>query len=547
MRPSTEELQNLVAEMALLIQKNDEPDPQFYALFLQHPEFAFHLVDLIDAFDEDKIDDDPPIYSACIFALDICVAQLEAAAEGKNKVASKVLTQLMDHLADLINSHKHSLGFWLPILNAFYEVHVELSTKLKNAYLELANQDDDSYDEFDTLAHLDSIKELIHELSDLSGFDIVENFFAQSYAMPPDFFADLVVDLYSIDEGQDIALLTLLHPKAEVREVVVQTIEQLINEVTLSSLSLSRLEIIKHWYPESFHPTFNKWIKIQRKKGVVFAPEIVGPKNVVIRASEVDGLGSQGIFIHVKHKRKQRLCGLLLKYNSGIKDVWLTSTISAKEVEEYYAQVFDGTVTLRDVDLDYLQIMVEHFLAVSMERGTIPDLHLLEIQELIGLRFRPKKLDMDYIFESLSVQIVPFTQEIIAQSLKRSKSWFKNKKFTESWYLESPLIDKIVNHNSSYIDGVKVCRLEEAVEQVFAQEMEQHRDLWQFHFLWMALWAKVDPKKREKIWQDSFLIAYCIREGKPLNSLPLMVEICNQTVINSVETMQERKTHLSKE
>src|SRR3546814_12999885 len=60
----------------------------------------------------------------------------------------------------------------------------------------------------DEVDHLNSIREMIAELSDLSVFDIAENFFAQSYAMPADFFTDLILDLYSIEEGQDIALLT---------------------------------------------------------------------------------------------------------------------------------------------------------------------------------------------------------------------------------------------------------------------------------------------------------------------------------------------------
>ena len=65
-------------------------------------------------------------------------------------------------------------------------------------------------------------------------FDIAENFFAQSYAMPPEFFADLIVDLYNIEEGQDIALLTLLHPKAEVREIAIATLDQIMDQVTLN-------------------------------------------------------------------------------------------------------------------------------------------------------------------------------------------------------------------------------------------------------------------------------------------------------------------------
>lgn len=72
-------LNHLIAEMAVLIERNDDPDPQLYAPFFQHPEFAFKLVDLINKLDEELIHDGPPIYSACVFALDICFAQLQAA------------------------------------------------------------------------------------------------------------------------------------------------------------------------------------------------------------------------------------------------------------------------------------------------------------------------------------------------------------------------------------------------------------------------------------------------------------------------------------
>lgn len=541
------ELQRLIAEMAVLIEQNDDPDPQLYALFFQNPEFSFQLIELINNLDEDLIHDDgPQIYSACIFALDICVAQLQAGTESNSKISAKFLIQLMNRLADIINTNKHTLSFWLPVLNAFYEVHVELTQELKDAYFDLANQDDDDLDEDDQFSHLDSIRDLIHELSDLSIFDIAENFFAQSYAMPPEFFADLIVDLYNIEEGHDIALLTLLHPKAEVREIAVATLDQIMDKVTLTSISLSRLQIIKHWYSESYAATFNRWIKNQRKKGVVFEPEPVLAK-ITIKATEVDGTGSQGIFIHVRKNRKNRLCGLLLKYNLGLKDAWITPIIPAAEVADYYRQAFEESVTLREVDVYYFQLMVEHFLAITVERGDIPYLHFLEVQELLGLRLRPNKLDLEYFFDQLSVQITPFTQEVIQASLKRSKSWLKNKPFTESWYLENSIIDKIVNHNSSFIDGVRVCRLEDAMDTVFAEEMELNREKWQFHFLWIALWVKAKTRMNEKVWQDSFLIAYTIHEGVPLKNIPVMKEICYQTVINSVETMQERRTHLSKE
>ncbi len=546
MTTSSEELHHLLAEMAASIEQNEDPDPQLYTPFFQHPEFAFELIELINNLEEDPLHESSPLYSACVFALDICVAQLQAAVEANNKVVAKSLNQLMNLLASLINTNKHSLNFWLPVLNAFYEVHAELTQELKDAYFDLASNEEELLDEREPSSHLESIRDLIHELSDLSVFDIAENFFAQSYAMPAEFFADLIIDLYSIEEGQDIALLILLHPKDEVRAIAVATLDLLMEQITLSSISLSRLQVIKYWYDGSYHATFDRWIKMQRKKGVVFTHETAIPK-ITIRATEIDGTGSQGIFIQTRKNKKNRLCGLLVNDNVGIKDAWITPSIPAADVKDYYKQAFTENVTLREVDTHYFELMVEHFLAITVERGDIPYLHFLEIQELLGLRLRPNKLNLDHLFEQLSVQIVPFTQDVIHESLQRSKSWLKSKAFTESWYIEDPIIDKIVNHNSSFIDGVKVCRMADAMDAVFAEEMELNRNKWQFHFLWVALWSKAKARKNEKIWQDSFLIAHAIREGTPLKEIPVMQEICRQTVINSVETMQERRTHLSQE
>lgn len=543
---SIKTLKTWITDMAALIEKDDDPNPEFYSHFLQEPTLALHLVELIDEVDETKLDDNQAYYSACVFALDICVAQLQSAIEGGNKLADRTLNQLMNHITVAITSRKHTLSFWLPVLNAFYEVHAELSPELKDAYFDLANDDDDLSPE-EELSHLDSIRDLIQELADLSVFDIAENFFAQSYAMPPDFFADLVADLYSIDEGMDIALLTLLHPNPEVREVVVAIHEHLMPDITLSSISLTRMQAIKNWYPPEYHTQFDRWIKLQRKKGVVFMNAAIAASVVRIKASEVDGSGAQGLFIHLRKNRKNRLCGMLLKKNIGIKDAWITPVISRADVAHYYDEAFDDSVMLRDVDMTYLLMMTNHFLAITIEQGAMPDLHLLEIQEELGLHFLPQKLDVDYLIEQLGVLISPFTSESTRESLNRSKTWPKNKRFTESWYIENVHVDKLVNRCCSFVEGVKVCRFDEAMQTVFSQEMELHREHWLFHFLWITLWLKSRARKNEKIWQDSFFIVYAIQTDMPLGSIPIMREICRESVVNSIETMQERRTHLNQE
>lgn len=545
MMPDIEQVKQWLEHMAVSIKNNEEPSAHYYGFFIDEPMLASLLVTLISELDEQEMDNERSYYSACIFALDVCVAQIQSAFENGNKQAEKNMHQLMEALAHLIDQHTHSLLFWLPILNAFYDVHAELTPVLRNAYLNLVDEDDDR-SEHDEVTHLNSIRDLIHELSDLSVFDIAENFFAQSYAMPADFFSDLLFDLYSIDEGQDIGLLALLHPEYEVREVVIATLESLMPQVTLSSIALSRLKSIMSWYPVSYQEQLSRWIKEQRKKEVIFHQSM--PAEIVsIHASEVDGGGAQGIFIHIKRGRKHRLCGLLVKYGFGIKDAWITPSLSAKETKHYYQEVFDDSMMLRPVDVPYLEKIANHFLAITIARGGMPDLHLLEIQEEMGLHFTPELIDIDSFIHELSIQISPFTPDILQASLKRTKLWPKTKRFTESWYLENGRIDKLVNRCCSFVDGVKVCRFEDAIQDVFEHELEETRVRWVFHFVWIAMWLNARTRKNEKLWQDAFFVAYAIHTGVPLHEIPIMQEICHQTVLNSIETMHERRTHLSQE
>ena len=547
MTQSIEHLKQWISTIASLIKNEEDPSTDDAVLFLQAPQLVLSLIELIDELQEETLDDDSSEYSACLYALDHCVAQLQSAAEGHNKLAERTLNQLMDHMAAVILRRNHSLGYWLPSLNTFYDVHVELSMALKNAYFELAN-DHEIEGEFtpeEESAHLNSIRDLIQELGEASVFDIAENFFAQSYAMPPDFFADLVVDLYNIHEGREIALLTLLHPDPEVREVVVETLNDLLPNLTLSPTSLTRLQAIKNWYPMAYHDQFNYWIKQQRKKGVTFLPLEPSAKIVQIKASEVDGSGAQGVFVHFRKQRKNRLCGLLFKQYIGLKDTWVTPVIPSAEVVRYYHEAFDDSIVLRDVDLPYFVMMTCHFLAITLEKGSMPCLHLLEMQEELGLHLLPQRLETTYLIEELGVQISPFTPESTRESLHRSKSWLNTKSFSESWFIENEHVDKLVNRCCAFVDGVKVCRFEEAMSAVLSEEMEKQREHWLFHFLWITLWLKAGGRKNETTWQDSFFIAYAIQSGVPLAAIPLMHEICRESVINSIETMQSRRTHLN--
>lgn len=537
------ELTQWVTKIAEYIQQDEDISPDCHAYFLDNPALAMQVIDLLSALDEHQIEGEPSRYTACIYILDLCVARLQSASECSSKQAEKTLDQLMQHLANALLAGQHSLSFWLPVLNAFYDVHAELSPQLKSAYLSLANQESMETPADETV-HLNAIRDLIKELSDLTVFEIAENFFAQSYAMPSDFFIDLLSDLYHLEEGHDIALLTLLHPDPEVRDVVMTTLDAILPSIQLSSISLSRLQMIKHWYPKTYHAQFDRWITFQRKKGVVFH-RTKPAKLLSLKASEIDGGGAQGIFIQLRKKNHDRLSGILFKYDLGIKDAWVTPVMPREDILHYQDEVFDNSIVLRNIDLSYLQQMTNHFLAITLAHGGMPNLQLLEIQEELGLQFVPNRLNVDDTLQQLGVQISPFTEETIQTSLQRSQKWPRNKLFVDSWFAENAQIDKLVNQCSGFVDGVKICELDKAIDSVLQGAFEQQRERWLFHFLWTSLWMKESARSNELMWRDSFIIAHLIHNGIQLATIPLMQAIAKKSVLNSIDTMQERRTHLS--
>lgn len=539
---TSKQVEQWIDEIADAIEQSKAIEQRLYNPFIKAPELASSLVHIIANLKESDFDDRQSYFSACIFALEICISQLQAAIENESKKATLALSQVMTQLAEAIQSHERSLSFWLPVLNAFYDAHIELSKELKQAYFELVAIEPVDED-IDEQSNINSIRALLEELSNLSDFEIAEHFFAQGYAMPPEFFGDLVIDLCQLSEGINIAILSLLHPDPQVREYVIEAIDETIEQTTLSPRALTRLAVIKHWYPTHYHALFNRWIRLQRKKEVTFELN-QNPQILQIKASEIDGGGSQGIFIRARHDTSNQLCGLLFNVELGIKDAWFAQNISNDDANKYFQQPFANSVALRTIDKTYLTQIANHFLAVTLEQGEVAELHLLAIQEALDLKIIPQKIAVVECLQSLCIEISPVTPDRIREAIQQTKQWSTTKRFTESWFIESASVDKIVNQQCSYIDGAKICNIEQARKNIFAKEITPKRQKWVFHFLWLALWLKSCAKKNERAWQDSALLAHAIHQGIELQDIPILQEICQQSIENSLETMASRRTHL---
>lgn len=539
MNLSYAEISTLIRKIATTLNNDTAPALELYGPFLKNPQLALKLADYIEQLEEDPDSSQYPLFSAAVFALDVSISQLKTELEQKSRSANQHLMAIMDHLASLINNSDHDINYWLPVINVFYESKLELNANLQAAYLnKLSDVEPQQWQDSTTL---EAIQQLIHELQDLSIFEVTEHFFAQSYAMPADFYGELLLDLLQVEKGSEIAVLSLLHPKNDIRETVCEVLNDAIDHIELSPQSLSHIQAIQRWYPIEKRAMFDSWMKAQRKKGVIFEP-LKPQSSYSLQASEIDGNFAQGLFIQTA---EPRLCGILCQFEKGIKDVWLTPLLPDEMLKQYTNEAFQNSITLRPIDQDYLQRIVNHSLYLNIQNGETPNLYLLEIQEILGLLFEPKAIDVEELINELALQIIPFNMSEREESFKRSKAWVKNKKFTESWFEEGPEIDKMVNQCCSIKEGIKICDFKMASALIFETIFEKQRSRWRFHFLCLALWLKSKAKKNEKAWIDSFYIAYSIDQGMPLKDIPIMEDIGFQTIANSLETMQDRRTYLS--
>lgn len=515
---------------------------EFYEIWLKRPTRVLTLVDLIDDFKDSDVDSHENEYSACIVAMDVCVANLQSAVENNQKSATRLLDELMKKLGDKLLQKKHDVSFWMPILNSFYDAQVDLSPALKDAYLILASEaeveDEDSED------NLKNIRDLIQELAHTTPYEIAAHIFAQSHVMPAEFFAELLYDLLTLEEGQDIALLSLMHPNAQIRATVVELLNQVMHNLSLSSQALLWIQAISDWYPPESKPTFKRWIKEQRLKGVTFARAQTADKLRMV-ACEIDGTGTQGLVLRFNHSGSAMVAGMLFKKGFGIKDIWVSAFETFAAADTQFKSVFNDGLYARYVQVDYLQQMTNHFLYETLAQGQMPDLQLLYLEELLGLHFKPELLAVPSLIQQLCVQVHPFTPEVIDNALKKSSQWLQQHSFARGWYEENAAIDRIVNQYCTLEKATKFCNLSLAMEGVFEQIFAKERDKWVFHFLWNALFLKSNARKAERSWKDCLLIAYYIEQNNPLEDIPVMRKIAQQTVINSMETMMSRGTYLA--
>jgi hypothetical protein len=520
---------------------HETPLPQdFYDELQENPDYGIDILRLFPSFDEQETNE--KLFMAAFHFIELCLVHLRIASDHNQPWADKLLALYQEELANLMDEHQ-TQSCWMPIINLFFSADIPLSERVKAIYMQILEKNQQM--EQDLNSQQVFMKELLSNDSGSTEFEIAELFFAQTSALPKDYFPAFMSELLTFKEEKAIntAVLFLLHPDIAVRQTLLSYSSELFQQVDLTPASISRLPIIRQWLPDEEKPYIDNLLLSQRKKGIPFARH-EKRKIIDIKATEMDGSGAQAIFFLIKQKSHFQATGLLIKRDFGIKDTWISPPLDKEKAKNYATQGIGRDIILRKVDAHYVEALVAHHLYTGQIKGAVPNVMLLCLQEMIGLNWQANPLNIEATMNTLASSF-SIDKTWVEKSLVRTGKWYKNKKFTESWFDESPELDKLVNTHCYYRNGTKYCELEDALTDVLTHYLEPKRAQWLEHFIWMALWAKPHARHNEYLWKDCYVLAKLLLEGHPLKEIPLMLSICEQNILASVETMEYRKTHLS--
>lgn len=538
--------------------------PEYEAIVRIHLDIIFPLIERLKALapardDDTEINDPSAVFLCCIHLLEIAFIHTRYLSEENQSTGRRLLRKVVNYIVESIaNDPAHTV--WTFVMRAFYESKLPMEESLKMAYQQhiesvVSSQKEAPIEPGDESAALDSMLKRIVELNgNISVFELYDILLGQSQALASPQQLSLIYNLAKADSelSRDVAVLMHLHPDANTRRHVAKTVMDGLQASTgsklLSPVSLRRLITLRNWLAKDTRADIDALIRSQRKQGLSPAPI---PNSNVIKsmASEMDGAMVQCIVLGTNHKQdddqyRYRAAGVLLKASAGIWDPWISDNMDYDQYEEFVtgsiATAF-RELAWRPVTLDYVRLMINHYLQIGIDQQRAPNQQLLALTETTGCvhDWRAEPMDFDDELAKLEQLLSPqeSSENAISDSLRRSECWHKKETFAASWFESGDEINRIINRFSRFSHGKRVGRYSEMMDAVFDEVLDKTRVRWFQHFLLMALWAQNQAQRGDNLWKDFLVIAQQIRSGRDLRSLPIMRNICEASIDASMTNM----------
>jgi hypothetical protein len=316
------------------------------------------------------------------------------------------------------------------------------------------------------------------------------------------------------------AVLFLLDPNSAVRRVAAGGLAQV--AASLTPAEVRRLIAMRNWRPENERAEVDAVIRKARAAGIDCAPWEAGSIEAIV-ATAVDGATAQGFLLISPAGRKKRISSVLTK--GGIADAWSGEPESRRQIEMSLAAAGMDTPTLA-VSRSYLDRIVAHELALSIEKREAPPFGLLQVAETIGgADWQPARMAFGETLAGLIAEVpkAMCEQAALASVLRKSNELAELEAVAQSWFEDDPQVAQAVER----VHGRDRAKLATYLLQSI---IARRRDRWADIVLRTALWMREAPPEADLCWRELTIVAKALVDGRDVTEIGLMRDVALRTI-----------------
>jgi hypothetical protein len=316
------------------------------------------------------------------------------------------------------------------------------------------------------------------------------------------------------------AVLFLLDPDRVVRRAVAGALATVAS--SLSPTEVRRLVAMRNWRPENERAEVDGIVRKARAAGVDCAQWEAGSTETIL-ATAIDGAATQGFLLVSPAGRKKRISSILTK--GGVVDAWSGEPESRRRIEATLAESGMDAPMLA-VSRSYLDRVLSHQLALSVERGAAPPLGLLQVAETLGgVDWQPARMDFGETLARLIAEIPEAMRRGTAFEtvLRKSGRLADLEAVAQSWFEDGPDI-------AQAIAGARTRNRAKVATYLLQSVFARHRDKWADLLLRTALWMREAPLELDLCWRGLAIVAKALADGRDMGEIGLMRDIAQRTL-----------------
>jgi hypothetical protein len=178
------------------------------------------------------------------------------------------------------------------------------------------------------------------------------------------------------------------------------------------------------------------------------------------------------------------------------------------------------------VSRSYLDRVLSHQLALSVERGVAPPLGLLQVAETLGgVDWQPARMDFGETLARLIAEIPAAMRggTAVEAALRKSGELADLEAVAQSWFEDGPDI-------AQAIAGARARNRAKVATYLLQSVIERNRDKWADLLLRTALWMREAPLELNLCWRELAIVAKALADGRDMAEIGLMRDIAQRTL-----------------